>query len=657
MSVELYIEDERVDLQGNEVIATDYAFYDIAKLESRNGSLSISFRLQKTQRNRQIMEVAEQVTNQTQLPYKRLKARVFDIGVDMGIRFAELRNSNSYYNVRLYGNNADFFSLIAGKKLGDLDLGDLNHFLKRPLVATSRQNNDGYIYPLINYYDNAPNANISNSNRHISVDGMLPALFYETVLQRLCADVGYTLTNDITYKDGEVPIIPFSARPQRSFKGKRYEGTLEAGSSGGNPSLKLYIPMTSIISQAESYYTANNIDTAGLFTIYPDEFTATLKYSFLLDNLGVSPQNATFYFNYTTADGVFTEVTLGTINVPVGAGTATFAGQIERSLLFNNGYAGWYFSILSATNVATALSGSTIEVANVRIDTPTDFEYNPSEADTRDYITTESIADITLTNLLKDYLNMFCGVIDADNNAKKVRITPFQNILSNKTKAIDWSDKVDYSDEPDVSYIFDSYAQRNTYTYADDDAVVKPFGTDGIIQVNNANLEAEKKAVELKFAATQSSVLLMDIEVPNIALYTLQGGNVTITGKAKPRVLMLKRFDATDFPNTSNLRYTDGGNTDVSDDFPLCWFISDIQQGSLGFERNLLPTYYGGLQGIVSNVKIVKQLLRLTAVDINQLDFFTPIYLDNHSAIFYISKIQAFRYGSGKSVLATLIKI
>jgi hypothetical protein len=133
MAFELYIEDELIDLIGDEQISTDYAIAEIGNFATRSGFRSINFDIPKTANNNRILQNAFIVNNTTTRPYRRLKARVFVDGIDQNIRFADIESVQDTYNMRVYGGNANFFDIIKGKELIELSyLQTIDYFCREP---------------------------------------------------------------------------------------------------------------------------------------------------------------------------------------------------------------------------------------------------------------------------------------------------------------------------------------------------------------------------------------------------------------------------------------------------------------------------------------------------------------------------------------------
>ena len=245
MNVQLYINNQLCDLKGDESIEVDYSIFDISKIGSRGGARSYEFQLPKTNNNKLILENPEIVNNLSIIPYSRLDARVFVEGVDVLIRFAEVSKVKDAYNIRLYGSNSDIFAPLKDLKMIDLRLCQYDHFWNLSNIANSRINSNGYIYPVIDYHKDSPNSYISNSDKVVRADYMLPAMYYNTLVDEVMNETGFLFVNKLASYSDDI-IIPYSGNNLlRNKQGSRYEATFRASK---DTLLNVLMPATPSVS-------------------------------------------------------------------------------------------------------------------------------------------------------------------------------------------------------------------------------------------------------------------------------------------------------------------------------------------------------------------------------------------------------------------------
>jgi hypothetical protein len=216
--------------------------------------------------------------------------------------------------------------------------------------------------------------------------------------------------------------------------------------------------------------------------------------------------------------------------------------------------------------------------------------------------------------------------------------------------AKDWSNKLDFTDVPQITYTLD-YSQRNILMYADDDDVIKPSGTDYTILIDDENLEYEQTLVELPFSATEIIERLNGVNICKINRFTANAFDVNF----QPRSIFITF-------GSGSFRYrfavgSDLGSVVFTTDIPYTHFIDINKDYSLGFERDLYFDLWQFISGVIDRTKIVTCLLRLNASDINQLDLTIPVYIEYFNSYFYVSKISGYNPNRNVSTLVELVKL
>jgi hypothetical protein len=664
-NVELWIQDLQMELHGDEIIATDYAIAEIGNFAQRKAFRSINFNIPLTANNKRILENPDIVNNISARPYRRLKARVYQDGADQQISFADIESVSDIISIRLYGGNSNFFELIKSQFLSDIEsIEDINHVWNLANVVASRLKTDEYIYPLINYHFD--NAQIDNASRQFDVRYSLPALFYEWLLNEICVFNGYTLTNNIaTLNDFDNTYLTLPCLSTEYDKKISERFIVNASSSANVASASI----STGISTSEAVPIEFDIETVDDDNVLTTD-TESLTFS------GGSPESITASYYEAKVDGTYNfksetsiEYIGGGVNVflvifkVVGSTAVGIAVeeqtlpatliQAEFLLTFNadvelaQGERVFLMVYTPVTQVFTSLSGNTLEV-NL-------LEASFSFGDTlymRYLYKGQKVSEI-----IKYYLQAYCGLITVNEETKTVELTRFDAIQNNIATALDWSGKVDYTNKPNIEYAFNNYGQINNLKYSDDEHVIKPIGTDSTIDIDDETLESENDFIEVKFCASKMQDLLIDLPVPKIGIFVTDG-TTTEEEEAEPRILYVEKKDATDFTDTSDLDYYNGtSTTSVSTSFPLAWFIKENATNNLGFGNNLIEDYYTGFEDVLDRTKIVSSNIRLNAVDINALDFLTPVYIAEYNCYFYISKISNYEYGSTQSTTVELVKL
>jgi hypothetical protein len=645
MALELYIEDELIDLIGDEQISTDYAIAEIGNFATRSGFRSINFDIPKTANNNRILQNAFIVNNTTTRPYRRLKARVFVDGIDQNIRFADIESVQDTYNMRLYGGNVNFFELIKGN-ITDLDLNEYDHYWTLNNAVASRTNTTGFIYPIIDYFIGSPNNIISNTSNVLNIRYVYASVFLQSIIEKIVTESGYTLNDQI---NASPIIIAGTDLSKRNKDGRRYLCTLDkllTPPFNEVPSgiIELPIGAFTLGTQFAQYYSSVN----DVFD-FVDEVIIEVAYNFVINNAG-SATSITFGTIDSQSDGS-TPALNPFLTTTVNVGANTFSGTYTRTARLTP--SGLSFSSVFVDNGnpnLTFQSGTTISITKATILESRGMEFGS-------YITVNSIlGNLKQSDIIKYYLQKACGLIQVNEDTKVVTLVKFDTLLDNIPQAVDWSDKIDYTEENKVEFSFDEYGQSNELNYKADQSIDDVFiqGANGTINIDDETLELDKVLYTAPFSATEMDLRLLDLEVPKIKIFEQNEDSPPIgivRGKVQPRVLYIEKV-------SGDIDYTNGvQTTTVNDNIPLCWFMSGSKTENLGFGNNLIERNYQGLIGVLTRTKIVTEQIRLNALDIQQLDFLKPVFLSKHNAYFYISKISGFTYGSSESTEVELVKL
>lgn len=646
-NIQLYIEDELVDLFGDEQIATDYEIADFGRLETRQGFRSINFDIPKTANNKRIIENAQLVNANTNKPYRRLKARLLVSGIDQKIRFTNIESIGEKINIRLFGGNANFFESIKGE-LSELDLNEFDHHWTLNNVVDSRFNNDGYIYPIIDYFSNSPNDVMTEQGNTFNVRYALPALFLQSVIEKIVNEAGYQLDD----RTDDLPIVMAGVDlSKRNTDGRRYLAEFlvtptppfDDVPTGIAVAISPFFP----IQQFAQYF---DVGSNNPF-IFVDEVEIEVEYNFLIINNGVSSQ-ITFSTTDSERDNplpVINQIT----QVQLNPGVNVISGTYTREVRFDpNGNSSSLIVVTNANGNLKFDPSTSLKITKAEILEVSSMKFNT-------YITVNTLfGKIKQSDILKYYLEKSFSLIQVNDDTKVVSIVPFNLIGKNAPKAIDWSDKVDETETTEIEFAFKDFAQNNELNYKEDDSVeaVNIQGANGVIRIDNENLPLSKVLFTSIFSASEMVLRFVGIFMPQIKLFEQTSSNpieVELNGKANARVLFISKN-----PSPPGFNYTDGQQIIITGDIiPQTWFMTLGVEGNLGFANNLIEENYQGLQLILNKTKIIKERIRLKAVDINRLDFFIPIYIQKHNAYFYINRISGYSYTDNESTEVELIKL
>ena len=251
----------------------------------------------------------------------------------------------------------------------------------------------------------------------------------------------------------------------------------------------------------------------------------------------------------------------------------------------------------------------------------------------------ENFYNFDQDKIFKDVMNMYSLTIQTDEVAKQVFLTPLDILNDNLSNAINWNEKINLDKPPTVKYKIGNYGQTNYLSYKEDDDVLEDLGR-GSFPINDYQLPLTADIVKLNSSAVESGLRLLNEHTPTIPFQTDEGA---CFNKKSPRILLLDKV--TKAASWKNTRNGDVGNSTV---LPLAYFNKNTKTDNLDF-TSLISENYNVLLGIMNQVKFISAGFRLTEVDIANLDFTIPIFLDVHyseihiNGYFYVNKISNFK--------------
>lgn len=196
------------------------------------------------------------------------------------------------------------------------------------------------------------------------------------------------------------------------------------------------------------------------------------------------------------------------------------------------------------------------------------------------------------------------------------------NTATDKSSAVDWSDKVvSYGDVPEsIVFKYADYAQRNWMRYKSDESIVYPTDADASIDIADKTLENDKTLFTLPFASSYEDEIIQYRTVRD------ENNNPVVEFiKTEPRIMGLRE-------NAYTLRL---------------YFID-----SLKFS-NIIADKYGAYSSMLASPTVVEVQLRLDEFDLLGLDFTRPVYLARYASYFVIIEIQS----DGDVSTAKLLKL
>lgn len=261
----------------------------------------------------------------------------------------------------------------------------------------------------------------------------------------------------------------------------------------------------------------------------------------------------------------------------------------------------------------------------------------------------------SLGDIVKAFFQLFGLIIDVNPTTKVARaysVKEFYNRRSSSGK--NWSDKLIKSEDTKLTFQLTSYARINEIKLEDnkDNNVTDSYK----FSIPDVNLQPTKLLFQIGFLAGLNRTLYdrdSTDKIHTLANYPIwtfnkgrgENGEMTETtweynALSKPMVVRINKSDYM-WPQVSV------GYIHIRVRLYTAYFQS---------LKYYIPKYYDKLiNNILKRPKILQTQILLDSLDIQSLDLFNPIWLEEHGFWFYVSKINNFR--AGKITVVDLIRM
>jgi hypothetical protein len=215
----------QLDTYKEEPISLTYNVADVADISSRNAAFSKTIKLPETRNNRAIFDdISDLGIDSSFNPNKKTKAFilvdtaiVFEGYLQLRKVFYDKSSEQADYEVVIYADNDNFFTLLGESFLTDLDFSELDHDWTATNVRQSwtASWSNGYYYPLIDYGKNWILGDIngwtSSYTTFVKTEDMLPSTNVKYILDKIFANTNYTYQSSFLESDIFTSLyIPFN---------------------------------------------------------------------------------------------------------------------------------------------------------------------------------------------------------------------------------------------------------------------------------------------------------------------------------------------------------------------------------------------------------------------------------------------------------------
>lgn len=640
--------------------AMNYQINNLAELKNRNASYSQRISLPRTTHNEQAFQFGFVVGSGSYVPYMKFPCQLFYEGALISPAGAVLNIvdvSDTSIGVQILGATTDLFDTLNNTDAKDPGTGMFLLKWYTDTMGRSERYLSGpeeskvlyfWLYATLQKNPNIPPVSMEAIRQVRELDKFYPHLNWYDLVTWIFDRAGYSLETDVDSVDRSEMFLPCTYPvladnpnvPKASGTGW-IKDTPPGGLAGvtwqGSPGVTLSDPVAGRLI----------IDTIPGDFSWMTLWDTTITFSFSWSNTsairkGSVSVRVTHYKNDGTSAIVLTRSWSSgssgsaSVDIPMEAGEHIL---VSGSLL--------------AGNFTTDQYDMRFPVS---ITAPIPLETSPGDKPypglTYDLLASTGFK--SLGDIVKAFFQLFGLTIDVNPATKVARaysVREFYNRRSSSGK--NWSDKLIKGKDTKLTFQLSSYAQSNEIKLEDnkDNNVTDSYK----FSIQDVNLQPTKLLFQIGFLAglnqalydeyTQRLHTLANYPIWTINRGRMENGEMTETtweynALSKPMVVHIGKYDYME-PKVS-VGYT----------------LTQVRLYTAYF-KNLnyyVPKYYDKLiNNILKRPKILQTQILLDSLDIQSLDLFNPIWLEEHGFWFYVSKINNFQ--AGKITKVDLIRM
>lgn len=625
--IELYIEGKAVDISPDTNITLNFnsnLFGDISKIEASN---SFTIALPKTPKNNSIFSLPAVVGGSSNAPYRRWRAQLFVNGVSVvDTAYALLLSVGADYEIALYWG---VVTALLDFKDSDKTLRDIVEVLQMQYGGdnwwidwNTKRGADGNILNAL--YQSGIN-NLPNNITARAEAALLPSVRGSWLWDSIVADNALSINAPDTFRSWlervAVPFVAHDTRNGQSFNLEFTKSHTKFHTTEDTGGVTFDTPSNFPIS---AFFSVETVEVPIYLSLRKVKFESTVIKSNEKGRI-----TATYRARGTVKNGCYSTLIVEHRNSEhsyykrvtkgIGGGDFDVAQTVEASVVEGDyivAYIEWYCpenNDLDGVNVTSSSADVTAS-------------YEEAEQVMGGMINTrDNLPEIKQLDFLKAVMamqGMWATLADG-----VVHIQRISELYDGTRPTLDWSHKLVGSGDGDAqktTYSLSNYAQRNIFNYKEDDSV--SVDASGALIVENSTLEATKDMLILPFSASDGDT---------IAHLKYEDDKVK-TERVQPRIMLLTEKE-------------ENGKIYASLNFDT--YSGDMSVGSLRW-GSLLADGYADWQRVVRTPIVIEERINLTEIDIKQLDFRNPIYLQKYGARFAVQKVQ---WSEGEASVVTLV--
>lgn len=642
--------------------AMNYQINNLAELKDRNASYSQRISLPRTTHNEQAFQFSFVIGSGSYVPYMKFPCQLFYEGALISPAGAVLNIvdvSDTSIGVQILGATADLFDTLNNTDAKDPGtgmfllkwytdtMGQAERYLSGPEESKVLY---FWLYATLQKNPNVPPISMEAIRQVRELDKFYPHLNWYDLVTWIFDRAGYSLETDVDPVDRAEMFLPCTYpvladnpnAPKASGTGWIQDppiGTIVGVIWQGYPGVTLSDPVAGRLLMGS---------VAGTFS-WMTLWDTTITFSFSWSNIsairnGSVAVQVTHYKNDGTSAIVLTRSWSSgssgsaSVDIPMEAGEHI---QVSGSLTTINS---------PSVNQYDMRFPVSITAPPVPETSPGD---KPQPGLTYDLLASTGFK--SLGDIVKAFFQLFGLTIDVNPATKVARAYSTQEFYNRRSSSgKNWSDKLIKGKDTKLTFQLSSYAQSNEIKLEDnkDNNVTDSYK----FSIPDVNLQPTKLLFQIGFLAglnqtlydedsTSKTHTLANYPIWTINRGRMENGEMTETtweynALSKPMVVHINKSDYM-WPQVS-VGYT----------------LTRVRLYTAYF-KNLnyyVPKYYDKLiNNILKRPKILQTQILLDSLDIQSLDLFNPIWLEEHGFWFYVSKINNFQ--AGKITKVDLIRM
>lgn len=641
--------------------AMNYQINNLAELKDRNASYSQRISLPRTTHNEQAFQFSFVVGSDSYVPYMKFPCQLFYEGALISPAGAVLNIvdvSDTSIGVQILGATADLFDTLNNTDAKDPGTG---MFLLKWYTDTMGQSErylSGpekvkvlyfWLYATLQKNPNVPPVSMEAIRQVWELDKFYPHLNWYDLVTWIFDRAGYSLETDVDSVDRSEMFLPCTYPvladnpkvPKASGTGWIQEpqmGTIVWVTWQGYPGVTISDPVAGRLT----------MDSGSRAFSWMTLWNTTITFSFSWSNISAIRNGlVAIQVAHSKNDGT-EDIVLSKTWSSGSSGSASVDIPMEA------GEHIWVSGTLATTNNSVNQYDMRFPVSITAPPVPeTSPGDKPQPGLTYDLLASTGFK--SLGDIVKAFLQLFGLTIDVNPATKVARAYSAQEFYNRRSSSgKNWSDKLIKGKDTKLTFQLSSYAQSNEIKLENnkDNNVTDSYK----FSIPDANLQPTKLLFQIGFLAGLNQTLydfdgtgkvhtLANYPIWTINRGRMENGEMTETtweynALSKPMVVHINKSDYM-WPQVS-----------------VGYALTRVRLYPAYF-KNLnyyVPKYYDKLiNNILKRPKILQTQILLDSLDIQSLDLFNPIWLEEHGFWFYVSKINNFQ--AGKITKVDLIRM